>query len=171
MLRGVRFGVDVGSVRIGVAKCDPDGMLATPLETIAAGETAIPKIIDLIKEHTPIAVYVGNPLSLNGQVTQSTIGASEFALALVSAIAGHPEIEEIEAVACAIQNLHLSCTAYGLGGFWSTPKLIYTSQMNEFLALGEKDKCLGLFYIGYPSIDWPSAHRKPLEYNTEWINS
>jgi nitroreductase len=82
-----------------------------------------------------------------------------------------PEIEEIEAVACAIQNLHLSCTAYGLGGFWSTPKIIYTSQMNEFLALGEKDKCLGLFYIGYPSIDWPSAHRKPLEYNTEWINS
>lgn len=96
MLRGVRFGVDVGSVRIGVAKCDPDGMLATPLETIAAGETAIPKIIDLINEHAPIAVYVGNPLSLNGQVTQSTIGASEFALALVSAIAGHPEIEEIE---------------------------------------------------------------------------
>jgi len=82
-----------------------------------------------------------------------------------------PEIEEIEAVACAIQNLHLSCTAYGLGGFWSTPKLIYTQQMNEFLALGEKDKCLGLFYIGYPSIDWPSSHRKPLEYNTEWINS
>ena len=96
MLRGVRFGVDVGSVRIGVAKCDPDGMLATPLETIAAGETAIPKIIDLIKAHEPIAVYVGNPLSLNGRVTQSTIGASEFALALVSAIAGHPEIEEIE---------------------------------------------------------------------------
>ena len=96
MLRGVRFGVDVGSVRIGVAKCDPDGMLATPLETIAAGETAIPKIIDLIKEHAPIAVYVGNPLSLNGQVTQSTIEASEFALALVSSISSHPEIGEIE---------------------------------------------------------------------------
>lgn len=96
MLRGVRFGVDVGSVRIGVAKCDPDGMLATPLETIAAGETAIQKIVDLIKEHAPIAVYVGNPLSLNGQVTQSTIGASEFAFGLVSAISCHPEIGEIE---------------------------------------------------------------------------
>ena len=82
-----------------------------------------------------------------------------------------PEIEEIEAVACAIQNLHLSCTAYGLGGFWSTPKLIYTPVMNEFLSIGEKDKCLGLFYIGYPSIDWPSSHRKPLEYNTEWLSS
>ncbi|MEJ6776026.1 MAG: nitroreductase [Crocinitomicaceae bacterium] len=78
------------------------------------------------------------------------------------------EIEEIEAVACAIQNIHLTCTAYGLGGFWSTPKLIYTQEMNEFLGLGEKDKCLGLFFIGYPSIEWPKGHRKPLEYTTEW---
>ena len=80
------------------------------------------------------------------------------------------EIEEIEAVACAIQNMHLTCTAYGLGGFWSTPKLIYSTQMNEFLGLDAMDKCLGLFYIGYPSIDWPNSHRKPLEYNTKWIN-
>ncbi len=79
------------------------------------------------------------------------------------------ELEEIEAVACAIQNMHLTCTAYGLGGFWSTPKLIYTAQMNEFLGIGEKDKCLGLFYMGYPSIEWPKKHRKPLEYTSEWI--
>ena len=79
------------------------------------------------------------------------------------------EMEEIEAVACAIQNMHLSCTAYGLGGFWSTPKLIYTSEMNEFLGLGAKDKCLGLFYMGYPEIEWPKSHRKPLEYTSEWI--
>jgi nitroreductase len=79
------------------------------------------------------------------------------------------ELEEIEAVACAVQNMHLSCTAYGLGGFWATPKLIYHPKMNEFLGLGEKDKCLGLFYIGYPSIEWPKAHRKPLEYTTEWF--
>lgn len=81
-----------------------------------------------------------------------------------------PEIEEIEAVACAIQNMHLTCTAYGLGGFWASPKLIYTPAMNEFLGLGEKDKCLGLFYIGYPAIEWPTAHRRPLEYTTEWID-
>ncbi len=79
------------------------------------------------------------------------------------------EIEEIEAVACAVQNIHLTCTAYGLGGFWSTPKLIYHPLTNEFLGLSEKDKCLGLFYIGYPEIEWPKAHRKPLEYITEWI--
>ena len=80
------------------------------------------------------------------------------------------EIEEIQAVACAIQNMHLTCTAYGLGGFWSTPKLIYTPEMNEFLNIGEKDICVGLFYIGYPAIEWPKAHRKPIEYTTEWIS-
>jgi nitroreductase len=80
-----------------------------------------------------------------------------------------PEIEEIEAVACAVQNMHLTCTAYGLGGFWATPKVIYTHEMNSFLSLGEKDKCLGLFFIGYPDVEWPASHRKPLEYNAEWI--
>jgi nitroreductase len=79
------------------------------------------------------------------------------------------EIEEIEAVACCIQNMYLTSTAYGLGAFWSTPKLIYTPQMNTFLGLGDKDKCLGLFYIGYPSIEWPKGHRKPIEYTTEWM--
>lgn len=80
------------------------------------------------------------------------------------------ELEEIEAVACAVQNMYLTCTAYGLGGFWSTPKLIYNQEMNHFLGLGEQDKCLGLFYVGYPDIEWPKAHRKPLEYVTKWIS-
>ena len=79
------------------------------------------------------------------------------------------ELEEIEAVACAIQNMQLTCTAYGLGSFWSTPKLIYSKEMNTFLNLTEKDKCLGLIYIGYPAIKWPKSHRKPIHYNTTWI--
>jgi len=78
------------------------------------------------------------------------------------------ELEEIEAVACAIQNMHLTATAYGLGAFWATPKLIYSKEMNDFLGLDEKDKCIGLFYVGYPAIEWPKAHRKPIEYTTEW---
>jgi len=80
-----------------------------------------------------------------------------------------PEIEEIQAVACAVQNMYLTCTAYGIGGFWSSPKFIYTPEMNAFLGLGEKDKCLGLFYMGYPAGEWPKSHRKPLEYVSEWI--
>ena len=80
------------------------------------------------------------------------------------------EIEEIEAVACAVQNIHLTCTAYGLGGFWASPKLVYRPETNEFLGLGEKDKCLGFFYLGYPAVEWPKGQRKPIEYITEWID-
>lgn len=79
------------------------------------------------------------------------------------------EIEEIEAVACAVQNMHLTCTAYGLGGFWSTPKAVYSKEINAFLGIAEKDKCLGLFYIGYPKSEWPKSHRKPIEYLTKWM--
>jgi nitroreductase len=78
------------------------------------------------------------------------------------------EIEEIEAVACAIQNILLSATAYGIGSFWSTPKFIYEQETNEFLSLSKEDKCLAIIYLGYPSIDWPQQHRKPIEYITEW---
>lgn len=78
------------------------------------------------------------------------------------------ELDEIGAVASAIQNMHLTCTAYGIGGFWATPKVIFTPQMNEFLKIGADDKCLGLFYMGYPAIEWPKGQRRPLEYVTEW---
>ena len=80
------------------------------------------------------------------------------------------EMEEVEAVACAIQNMHLTATAYGIGGFWSTPKVIYSSEMNEFLKIGPNDKCLGIFYLGYPAKEWPRGQRKPIEYLTEWHN-
>lgn len=81
------------------------------------------------------------------------------------------ELEEIEAVACAIQNMYLTCTAWGIGAFWSTPGLIYKPVMNEFLKLNEGDKCLALFYIGYPKpdIEWPKSHRRPIEYFTTWV--
>ncbi len=78
------------------------------------------------------------------------------------------ELDEMMAVACAVQNMHLTCTAYGLGGFWSTPGFMSSAEMKDFLNLGEKDRCLGLFYVGYPSVEWPKGQRKPIEYITEW---
>jgi len=81
-----------------------------------------------------------------------------------------PEIEEVEAVACAVQNMHLTATAYGLGAFWSSPKFLYTKEFGEYLGLTEKGQCLGLFFLGYPAGDWPKSHRKPLEYVSTWID-
>jgi nitroreductase len=79
------------------------------------------------------------------------------------------EIEEIEAVAAAIQNILLTATACGFASFWSTPKVIYSDAMNQFLKLEAKDKCLGIIYLGYPENEWPKGQRKPIEYCTEWI--
>jgi len=80
-----------------------------------------------------------------------------------------PEIEEIEAAACAVQNMHLTATAAGLAFFWSTPKFIYTGDCNEFLGFDSSDKVLGLIYVGYPAENWPQGQRKPIEYLTEWF--
>ncbi|MBX7207313.1 MAG: nitroreductase [Verrucomicrobiaceae bacterium] len=61
-----------------------------------------------------------------------------------------PEIEEIEAVACAMQNLMLSATAAGLGSFWSSPPLIYERAFNDWLGIRAEDRCAGLLYLGWP---------------------
>ena len=79
MITGVRIALDVGSVRIGVAKCDAEGLLATPLTTISAGPEAVNQVLDLLMEHQAICVYIGKPISLAGKDTASTQSAIEFA--------------------------------------------------------------------------------------------
>lgn len=88
MLRGVRLAIDVGTVRIGVAKCDPDGLLAVPLETVESGELAVSRILEIVSEQDAIAVYVGNPVSLKGQDTESTLLAMKFATQLAKSLGG-----------------------------------------------------------------------------------
>lgn len=81
--RGVRLGVDVGRARVGVARCDPDGLLATPLETVARrGPDPVERVADLAREHEAIAIVVGLPVNLRGDETASTSDAREFATLL-----------------------------------------------------------------------------------------
>ncbi len=82
-----------------------------------------------------------------------------------------PEIEDIEAVACAVQNLYLSVTAYGLGGYWTTGGITYKPAAKEFFGLGEQDKLLGFFYIGHVAIPSTGSTRSPLEEKVSWIYS
>lgn len=81
-----------------------------------------------------------------------------------------PEIEELAAVSCAVQNMHLTATAYGLAFYWGTGGLTYKPAMREFIGLGENDKVLGLLHVGYPAKEWPrKTPRKPIEYFTDWV--
>ena len=68
MRRGRRLGVDVGDARIGVASSDPDGLLATPVETVPGRDVpaAQRRLADLVAEYEPLEVVVGLPRSLKG---------------------------------------------------------------------------------------------------------
>ncbi len=83
--RGVRLGVDVGKARVGVARCDPDGMLAVPVETVARGEASADRIAALAVEYGAFEVLVGLPISLAGNETASTDDARTFATELAAA--------------------------------------------------------------------------------------
>lgn len=81
-----------------------------------------------------------------------------------------PEVEEIEAVACALQNLQLSATAAGLGCYWSSPPILGTREFAEWLQIGAEDRCVGLIYLGWPreGLNWPQSRREPVESKTVW---
>jgi putative Holliday junction resolvase len=90
MRPGVRLGVDVGKARIGVARCDPHAMLATPVETVArdqSGTTDVARIAGIAADLDAIEVVVGLPLALSGATTASTNDAVAFARALQGALA------------------------------------------------------------------------------------
>jgi len=65
---GRRIAFDYGDVRIGVAICDPDGILATPLTSLQSKDPSLKKqIAELIDEYEPVKIYVGQPKLLSGE--------------------------------------------------------------------------------------------------------
>jgi putative Holliday junction resolvase len=84
---GIRIGVDVGRARVGVARCDRDGLLATPVETLPRDSTTIASLVALIGELAPLEVVVGLPISMSGSDTASTTDARGFARSLAEAVA------------------------------------------------------------------------------------
>lgn len=114
-----------------------------------------------------------NEMKFNKLKNRPLLSSVVIAVSVVKNTKGRiPFIEEVEATSCAIQNMHLTATAYGLGAFWASPKLISHPEMKSFLELSEEDECVALFYVGYPkSPEWPKGQRKPIEYLTKWINS
>lgn len=81
-----------------------------------------------------------------------------------------PEQEEIIATACAIENIYLSVTAYGLGGYLSTGGITYIEEAKSYLDLLPQDKLIGFFYLGYPKIlENPLSKRSSVNEKTKWI--
>jgi len=82
---GRRIAFDCGDVRIGVAVCDPDGMLATPLEILQSKDPGlIANIRVLIEEYEPVKLYVGRPRMLSGADSTAVEKANAFVEKLIS---------------------------------------------------------------------------------------
>jgi putative Holliday junction resolvase len=82
---GVRLGIDVGKVRIGVASSDPHGMLATPVSTVARGDGDVALILAETAERSAVEIVIGLPLALSGGDSASTQDARDFALRVAEA--------------------------------------------------------------------------------------
>ena len=82
MPKGVRLACDVGTVRIGVARSDVHGILATPLEAIAAGEKSFSEVKSLVDEFEVVEIIVGLPLQMNGTEGASAQMARDWATQL-----------------------------------------------------------------------------------------
>ena len=79
--RGIRIGVDVGTVRVGVSRCDPDGILTMPVETLhrAPDLSDLDRLADIVRSHDAIEVIVGLPRHLRGGEGISAKGARKYA--------------------------------------------------------------------------------------------
>ena len=90
--RGRRLGIDVGTVRIGVAVCDPDGILATPLETVRRDKTDkhLARLVKLAGEQDAVEIVVGLPRTLKDRASSSALDAIEVADALALRVAPTP---------------------------------------------------------------------------------
>ena len=90
MRHGVRLGLDPGDARIGVARSDPSGFLATPVETVRRGKGDLARLVRILAEEEAVEVVVGLPRSLSGGEGPAAAKVREFAAALARRIAPVP---------------------------------------------------------------------------------
>ncbi|MCS6832901.1 MAG: nitroreductase [Flammeovirgaceae bacterium] len=80
-----------------------------------------------------------------------------------------PEIEEIAAVACAVQNMYLTATAYEVGAYWSTGGMTFMEEAKEFFGLSEHDRLMGFFFLGEIARPSPDSQRIPMQEKVFWL--
>jgi len=88
--RGIKLGVDVGTVRVGLAQCDPDGILATPFKTVGRDTKKNSDVRVVVKhaaELPAVQIFVGLPRTMKGEERGSAAMAAEYAALLVTELA------------------------------------------------------------------------------------
>ncbi len=81
-----------------------------------------------------------------------------------------PEIEEIGAVFCAVQNMYLTATAYGVGCYLSTGGVTGFPEAKRFFGLGDEDKLIGFLHVGISKTNGVEGRRRPIADKTHWVD-
>ena len=136
----------------------------------AAREKLATFLAETYKAITPVEIF--KPNKYEGMRENAMLAPAVIAIGMKRQPSKKiSELDEIQAVACAVQNMHLTATAHGLGGFWSTNIAAVSSEMAAYIGLDKQDRALGLFYVGYPKVDWPTGSRQPMEDKVRWVQT
>ena len=124
---------------------------------------------ELYKNNTPEAQYI--PGNYDKLQHQGDLASHVIAICMKRGDNPKiPEIEEIAAVSCAVQNMWLGATALQLAAYWGSGGMTYMPAMQQYLGLRDQDKVLGFFYLGYADGDAPEGRRiKPLTEKVKWM--
>lgn len=124
---------------------------------------------ELYKQFTPATNFIlGNYEKLK---TQGDLASHVIAVVMKrGANPKIPEVEEVAATACAVENLWLAATAQNIAVYWGSGGMTYTPAMQDYLGLRDEDKVLGFLYLGYTEEAPRTGRRlKPLEEKVKWM--
>jgi nitroreductase len=134
--------------------------------------------IRFFKKQAEIYQQITPAEKINNQKLKKYQEKAEQVSHVIAVIAKHdpenriPEIEEVVATSCALQNIYLSLDSFGVSGYLSTGGICYSEQMAEFLQLEKGDKILGFFQLGIPAenMNMPQRKRIPASDKTKWVD-
>lgn len=165
--------IDSGVIRklLEYANTAPNHKRTRPWRFVVFSGTSKENLLDFKKEF-----YIKN--TIPGEVNQMKLDDFKLRKEKVShiiAINMHrdelhrlPEIEEIAAVSCAVQNIYLSLNTFGLGGYWNTGNVAFSDEMKMYLGLGGEDRCLGFFYLGLVDMAIPVIPKGEVDSLITW---
>jgi len=79
------------------------------------------------------------------------------------------DIENIEAVAAATENMLLTIEEMGLAAQWRTGDAAYDPHVKQWLGLAQEDTIVAFLYIGYPAMSTDERHPIPINEKTTWL--
>lgn len=124
-------------------------------------------LAETYKKHTPEHLFI--PKKYEKNLLKAQQANCIIALNMQRNLANKvPEWEEIAALAMAVQNMHLTCTAYGIGCYWGSATGL-REYMGDFFDLKEGERNLGFLYMGYYQNEPPVSKRTPLDHKVEWL--